>query len=142
MLYHLSLSPSLLSYFSGRILQFCLGPASDQDHPTYGPSPTLCRWDHSFAPPQYLAYWLRWGLTTFLPRLPLSLNRSVQLSSSWDYRCEPPCQAKISSFFLFNYYLYKWSPNLFVQVRPFINYLNLFILLPIKYLKLNVLQTF
>jgi hypothetical protein len=34
-----------------------------------------------------LTYWLRWGLTNFLPRLALNHNLPhLCLSSSWDYR--------------------------------------------------------
>jgi hypothetical protein len=47
------------SCFLGRSLCFCLGLASDCDHPTYGLLSSS--WNHRSVPP-FLAYWLRWIL--------------------------------------------------------------------------------
>jgi hypothetical protein len=50
----------------------------------------LCNWDHRNAPP-YPAFWLKWSLVNFLPRLASNLNPlNLCLPSSWDYRCESP----------------------------------------------------
>jgi hypothetical protein len=74
-----------VSYFSGRLLNFCLVPASEQS-PSYGLPPS---WHHSHTPP-CLVYWLKWCLTNFLPGLVSNLHPpDLCLPNSWDYICEP-----------------------------------------------------
>jgi hypothetical protein len=83
--YHLSHVVALFcfSYFSGRVLHFCLGLASDCDPPTYG---LPCSWNHKPAPP-HPAYWLRWRsfANLFCPVWP----QTMILLSSWDYKWVP-----------------------------------------------------
>jgi hypothetical protein len=84
------------SYFSGSVSSIFLQLASDLDPPTYS---LPCSLDQKHASP-HPVYWLRWGLTNFLPRLTLNCDPSdLHLLSSWFYRCRPPSLAW-NNFFL------------------------------------------
>jgi hypothetical protein len=58
---------------------FCLGPAPDHDLPTYS-LPHSC---DSRSNPPCPAYWLRWSLANFLPRLALNIHPPYLPPSSW-----------------------------------------------------------
>jgi hypothetical protein len=58
----------------------------------------LCGWDDRHAPPRPA---IGWHLANILPRLTSNYNPpNLHLSSSWEYRLEPPCLAI--------YLFYKW----------------------------------
>jgi hypothetical protein len=83
-LYHLSHAPIpfCFSYFSDRVLSFCMASLGLQ-------SSYLCllpRKHHRHAPP-HLACLLRWGLANLFPKLALNLDfPNLHLLCSWDYR--------------------------------------------------------
>jgi hypothetical protein len=77
-----------LSCFSGRVLCFCLGPASDCHPSTYASciAGITSIYHHAWLGG------LRWGvgLTNFFPRLTSNYNPpDFWLPSTWDYKCEP-----------------------------------------------------
>jgi hypothetical protein len=73
-------------------LMLFFGAASDHD--------LLCTWDYKYIPP-HPAFWLRWGLTSFSPKLALKCSPpNLHLLSSWDNRCEPPFQALVICFYV------------------------------------------
>jgi hypothetical protein len=59
--------------------------ASDLDPSTY------VSWEVGMTDAPCPACLFRWVLANFLPGLPL--NFLISVSSSWDYRWEPPCSA-------------------------------------------------
>jgi hypothetical protein len=98
-LYHLShaRSPFCFSCLFNRLSSFCSGqPGPGCSH----------RWDHV---PPLLAYWLRWSVSNFLPRLPLNCSLPHHyLLSSWDYRCVPSYSATFDSWLVLGLTLQQW----------------------------------
>jgi hypothetical protein len=67
-------SPFGFTYFSNRVLHLCLGTCGPGSSYLYFPY----SWEDGSMPPHLAFYWLRWGLTNFLPRLASNLDPPIQ----------------------------------------------------------------
>jgi hypothetical protein len=79
---------ALIFFFPNRV-SHCLGQPRPRSSYLY----LLCKWDYRCIV-LYFAYWLKWGLSDFLPGVAWNHEPpNLCLPSSWDYRNQPLCLA-------------------------------------------------